>query len=71
MNFCGDEIGVEHADSGGCVQVIPRQLCENAGFDATDVLSKLRQKHGQGVSSIQATFWRGEIEKEFRVITIV
>jgi chaperonin GroEL (HSP60 family) len=71
MNFCGDEIGVEHEDSGGCVQVIPRQLCENAGFDATDVLSKLRQKHGQGVSSIQATFWRGEIEKEFRVITIV
>jgi len=27
------------------VQVIPRQLCNNAGFDATDVLNKLRQKH--------------------------
>jgi hypothetical protein len=26
-------------------QVIPRQLCDNAGFDATDVLNKLRQKH--------------------------
>ncbi|BBH05437.1 TCP-1/cpn60 chaperonin family protein [Prunus dulcis] len=25
--------------------VIPRQLCDNAGFDATDVLNKLRQKH--------------------------
>ncbi|CAM6086288.1 unnamed protein product [Calypogeia fissa] len=26
-------------------EVIPRQLCDNAGFDATDVLNKLRQKH--------------------------
>jgi T-complex protein 1 subunit eta len=26
-------------------QVIPRQLCDNAGFDATDMLNKLRQKH--------------------------
>jgi hypothetical protein len=25
--------------------VIPRQLCDNAGFDATDMLNKLRQKH--------------------------
>ncbi|KAK7338915.1 hypothetical protein VNO77_19549 [Canavalia gladiata] len=25
--------------------VIPRQLCDNAGFDATDALNKLRQKH--------------------------
>ncbi|KAF8405452.1 hypothetical protein HHK36_010358 [Tetracentron sinense] len=35
------------------LQVIPRQLCDNAGFDATDVLNKLRQKHaipsGEGV----------------------
>ena len=30
------------------VQVIPRQLCDNAGFDATDVLNKLRQKHASG-----------------------
>lgn len=29
-------------------QVIPRQLCDNAGFDATDVLNKLRQKHASG-----------------------
>eukprot|EP00270_Netrium_digitus_P006850 TRINITY_DN1979_c0_g1_i2.p1 TRINITY_DN1979_c0_g1~~TRINITY_DN1979_c0_g1_i2.p1 ORF type:complete len:582 (-),score=189.86 TRINITY_DN1979_c0_g1_i2:150-1850(-) len=27
------------------LEVIPRQLCENAGFDAIDVLNKLRQKH--------------------------
>ncbi|XP_059659738.1 T-complex protein 1 subunit eta isoform X1 [Cornus florida] len=26
-------------------EIIPRQLCDNAGFDATDVLNKLRQKH--------------------------
>ncbi|KAF9621666.1 hypothetical protein IFM89_025577 [Coptis chinensis] len=29
----------------GHLMVIPRQLCDNAGFDATDVLNKLRQKH--------------------------
>ena len=27
------------------LEVIPRQLCDNAGFDATDVLSRLRNKH--------------------------
>ncbi|KAJ6346387.1 hypothetical protein OIU78_008931 [Salix suchowensis] len=27
------------------LEVIPRQLCDNAGYDATDVLNKLRQKH--------------------------
>lgn len=27
------------------LEVIPRQLCDNAGFDATDVLNKLRQRH--------------------------
>ncbi|AEE75106.1 TCP-1/cpn60 chaperonin family protein [Arabidopsis thaliana] len=36
------------------LEVIPRQLCDNAGFDATDVLNKLRQKHamqsGEGAS---------------------
>ena len=29
------------------LEVIPRQLCDNAGFDATDVLNRLRQKHAQ------------------------
>jgi len=29
------------------LEVIPRQLCDNSGFDATDVLNKLRQKHAQ------------------------
>jgi T-complex protein 1 subunit eta len=35
----------------GCMakalEVIPRQLCDNAGFDATNILNKLRQKHAQ------------------------
>ncbi|CAI0397349.1 unnamed protein product [Linum tenue] len=29
------------------LEIIPRQLCDNAGFDATDVLNKLRQKHAR------------------------
>ena len=28
-------------------ECIPRQLCDNAGFDATNILNKLRQKHAQ------------------------
>jgi len=30
------------------LEVIPRQLADNAGFDPTDLLNKLRQKHAQG-----------------------
>lgn len=30
------------------LEVIPRQLAENGGLDATDILNKLRQKHAQG-----------------------
>lgn len=30
------------------LEIIPRQLCDNAGFDATDILNQLRQKHSQG-----------------------
>ncbi|XP_041368092.1 T-complex protein 1 subunit eta-like [Gigantopelta aegis] len=30
------------------LEVIPRQLCDNAGFDATNILNKLRQSHAQG-----------------------
>lgn len=29
-------------------EIIPQQLCENAGFDGTNILNKLRQKHAQG-----------------------
>lgn len=31
------------------LEVIPRQLCDNAGFDATNILNKLRQRHAQGM----------------------
>lgn len=50
------------------LEVIPRQLCDNAGFDATNILNKLRQKHAQGkylshylkcfIFKIMFIFWR-------------
>lgn len=41
-------------------EIIPRQLCENAGFDATDILNKLRQKHSE-----QGGIWYGvDINRE-------
>ncbi|KAI9654316.1 MAG: T-complex protein 1 subunit eta [Trizodia sp. TS-e1964] len=30
------------------LEIIPRQLCDNAGFDATDILNKLRVEHRRG-----------------------
>nr|CAG4638360.1 EOG090X03U0 [Cyclestheria hislopi] len=30
------------------LETIPRQLCDNAGFDSTNILNKLRQRHAQG-----------------------
>jgi len=30
------------------LEIIPRQLCDNAGFDATALLTKLRKHHAQG-----------------------
>ncbi|XP_039224773.1 T-complex protein 1 subunit eta [Crotalus tigris] len=30
------------------LEIIPRQLCDNAGFDATNILNQLRAKHAQG-----------------------
>ncbi|KAI9789588.1 MAG: T-complex protein 1 subunit eta [Candelina submexicana] len=32
------------------LEVIPRQLCDNAGFDATDILNRLRVEHGRGMT---------------------
>jgi T-complex protein 1 subunit eta len=41
------------------LEIIPRQLAENAGFDATDLLNKLRQAHHNG------KIWYGiDISKE-------
>lgn len=30
------------------LEVIPRQLCDNAGFDGTDILNRLRMNHARG-----------------------
>jgi T-complex protein 1 subunit eta len=30
------------------LEIIPRQLCDNAGFDSTDILNKLRMRHARG-----------------------
>lgn len=30
------------------LEIIPRQLSDNAGFDSTDILNRLRQKHATG-----------------------
>ena len=41
------------------LEVIPRQLCDNAGIDATDVLNKLRMVHARG------EIWAGvDVENE-------
>ncbi|SCU92775.1 LAMI_0E11980g1_1 [Lachancea mirantina] len=38
------------------LEVIPRQLCENAGLDATDVLNKLRMAHSRGEKTFGVDF---------------
>lgn len=30
------------------LEIIPRQICDNAGLDSTDILNKLRMRHAQG-----------------------
>lgn len=30
------------------LECIPRQIADNAGFDSTSIMNKLRQKHAQG-----------------------
>ena len=39
---------IQQIFSFSALEIIPRQLCDNAGFDATNILNKLRQKHAQG-----------------------
>ena len=34
------------------LEIIPTQLCENAGFDAMLMLNKLREKHAKGKSPV-------------------
>lgn len=49
------------------LEVIPRQLCDNAGFDATNVLNKLRQKHAQGGIWYGVDVNREDISDNFQV----
>lgn len=57
-------------------EIIPRQLCENAGFDATNILNKLRQKHAENhiwygvdilhedvTDNLQAAVWEPAVVK--------
>jgi len=43
-------------------EVIPRQLCDNAGFDATNILNKLRQKHAAGVTWSGVDIFNEDVE---------
>ena len=41
------------------LEVIPRQLCENAGFDSTNILNRLRERHAKGMDLILCFHARG------------
>jgi len=47
------------------LEVIPRQLCTNAGFDATEIVNQLRAKHASG-----GTWFGVDIENEGIVDTV-
>mmetsp|Transcript_4404 Transcript_4404/g.9539 ORF Transcript_4404/g.9539 Transcript_4404/m.9539 type:complete len:584 (+) Transcript_4404:261-2012(+) len=46
------------------LEVIPRQLCENAGLDATDVLAALRRKHFMEDGDGDACWYGVNIEED-------
>lgn len=46
------------------LEVIPRQLCDNAGMDATDILNRLRQKHA-------SAFAKGSLDGRWFGVDIV
>ncbi len=39
------------------LEIIPRQLCDNAGFDATNILNKLRAKHAQVLTQVMPVYF--------------
>lgn len=47
------------------LEVIPRQLCDNAGFDGTDILNKLRMKHSKGETWAGVDFKTGGVANNF------
>ena len=38
------------------LEVIPRQLCDNAGFDSINILNRLREKHAKGLQCYTPCF---------------
>jgi T-complex protein 1 subunit eta len=48
------------------LEIIPRQLCDNAGFDATNIINKLRQKHAQGEIWSGVDITREDIEDNYK-----
>lgn len=48
------------------LEIIPRQLCDNAGFDATNVLNKLRQKHAQGGCWFGVDITKEDVEDNYK-----
>ena len=46
------------------LELIPRQLADNAGFDNTDVMNKLRQKHALWGSSQGPCWWGVDLDTE-------
>jgi len=47
------------------LEVIPRQLCDNAGFDATNILNKLRQKHSTGSKWAGVNIMKEDVSDNF------
>jgi len=47
------------------LEIIPRQLCENAGFDATNILNKLRQKHAAGPCWMGVDIYKEDVADTF------
>lgn len=48
------------------MEVIPRQLCENAGFDSVDMLNLLRMKHFKGEIWAGVNFKTGNVADNFK-----
>ena len=48
---------------GRAMELIPRTLADNAGFDSTDILNRLRQKHATH-SGAEPCWWGVDIDKE-------
>lgn len=50
------------------LEIIPRQLCDNAGFDATNILNKLRARHAQVGLSSGSRDWVDGVDSECAVL---